>query len=53
MEIKNYDHLDLFYYYIFRIRNYFLELISNFSKNEKENVERIIKQIIDIINTFI
>jgi hypothetical protein len=49
MEIKNYDYFDIFYLNFFRLRNFFLDLISNFSKNENENVERIIKQIMEII----
>ena len=50
MEIKTFDNLDYIFYHIFRLRNYFLDLITYFSKNEKEKMSVLIKQILDHIS---
>jgi hypothetical protein len=50
MDIKNYDNFDYIFYYIYKLRNYFIDLISIFSKNEKDKMNGIIKQILDHIN---
>ncbi len=50
MDIKNYDNLDYIFYHIYKLRNYFIDLISIFSKNEKDKMNGIIKQILDHIN---